>query len=398
MGKNILMISGEASGDLHGSSLIRALKRLAPSVSIKGMGGEKMMGEGLTGIDSTRLSVVGIVEVFSKFAGIIKAFSRLKRLLNDEKFDCVVLIDYPDFNLRFAAEAKKKGVPVVYYISPQVWAWRKKRIYRIARLVDRMLVVFPFEEPIYREAGVQVEYIGHPLTTEAVCAVTKEEARQELGVAPDKTTVAILPGSRTEEIKRHIRPMLDAVALVSERLGGGKSVEALLPASSGIEDGFLGELLKGSRVTVKVVRKKTYTALRASDAAVVSSGTATLETALIGTPMVIAYILSPISYFLARMLVGVKFIGLPNIVAGRSVVPELIQKDATAENIARELLDILKNPSRRKAILQGYEEIKRGLSAGAPPDSTNGPDGGSAPERAARAVYRLIEAKGVAAD
>lgn len=377
------MISGEASGDLYGGSLINALKRLSPSIKIKGMGGERMRLEGLEGMDSTALSVVGIVEVTRKLYRIVKAFSELKKLLQSERFDCVVLIDYPDFNLKFARAAKKAGVPVVYYISPQVWAWRKRRIHEISRVVDRMLVVLPFEETLYRKAGVSVEYVGHPLIKEAVCNMTKEEAKRELGISPDRTAISILPGSRTEEVRRHLKPMADGVRLLQRRLKTGISV--LLPAAPGIEEGLLKDILKDCPLDVKAFCAKTYTVLRASDAAVVASGTATLEAALIGTPMVIIYGVSPITYLLGKMLIGVEFIGLPNIIAGRKVVPELVQKDATAQRIEEELLSILEDPQRRDAMREGYEGIRRELGGGT---------GETAPERAARAICRFIGAGG----
>ncbi len=376
MVKNILMISGEASGDLHGSSLIKALKRIAPSVSVKGMGGRRMREAGLEGIDSTKLSVVGIVEVFTRFSDILHAFSELKNLLCRESFDCVVLIDYPDFNLRFAKVAKKKGVPVVYYISPQVWAWRRNRIYKIAKLVDKMLVVFPFEEPLYRKVGVDVEYVGHPLVGEAVCNKTKEEARAALGVPAGRTVVAVLPGSRVEEIRRHLDPMVRGVELFQKEAWA--PVEVLLPAAEGVERAFLDELLRECPLEVRIIRRNTYTALRAADAAVVASGTATLETALVGTPMLIVYRVSPLSYLIGRLLIGVDNIGLPNIVCGKRIVPELIQNEVTPENIARELSGILRDPERRRTMEEGYKEVRgklRGLSA---------------PERAAAAVCNLV--------
>ena len=198
MGRKILIISGEASGDLHGASLIEALKRISPSIEIKGMGGEKMRRAGLEGLDSTRLSVVGIAEVLKKLPAIRAAFKELAKMLERERFDCVVLIDFPDFNLRFAKEARKRNVPVVYYISPQVWAWRSGRIKDVARLVTKMLVIFPFEEELYKKSGVDAAYVGHPLSQIAACGITKAAARAELGLGNDYPVVALLPGSRVE--------------------------------------------------------------------------------------------------------------------------------------------------------------------------------------------------------
>ncbi len=376
MSKSVFMISGEESGDLHGATLIRALKARLPDLTVKGMGGERMRGAGLTGLDSRDVSVVGIIEVFEKTPGILKAYRRLKRVLKGERFDAVILIDFPDFNLRFAKEARGLGIPVIYYISPQVWAWRKNRIKKIARLVDKMLVVFPFEVKLYEEAGVNVEYVGHPLRDTVSCPLTKAEARASLGLEEEGTVITILPGSRTAEVRRHLDPMLGAAALIEDGLAG--TVLFLICAADSIKDAELRGMVEGSPVKVNVVREKMYTALRASDAAIAASGTATLETALIGVPMVIVYSMSPVTYGIARVLVGIEQIGLPNIVAGRSVVKELIQNDATPENIAGEILEILKDPRKKDDMICGYKEIKEGLG------------GGHAAEKAAAAIIKII--------
>jgi lipid-A-disaccharide synthase len=376
MSKSVFMISGEESGDLHGATLIRALKARLPDLTVKGMGGERMRGAGLTGLDSRDISVVGIIEVFEKTPGILKAYRSLKRLLKSERFDAVILIDFPDFNLRFAKEARGLGIPVIYYISPQVWAWRKNRIKKIARLVDKMLVVFPFEVKLYEEAGVDVEYVGHPLRDTVSCPLTKTEARASLGLDEEGTVITILPGSRTAEVRRHLDPMLSAAALIEGGLAG--KVMFLVCAADSIKDAELRGMVEGSPVKVNVVREKMYTALRASDAAIAASGTATLETALIGVPMVIVYSMSPVTYGIARVLVGIERIGLPNIVAGRSVVKELIQNDATPENIAGEILEILKDPKKKDDMICGYKEIREGLG------------GGHAAEKAAAAIIKII--------
>jgi lipid-A-disaccharide synthase len=342
------------------------------------MGGEKMRAAGLEGVDSTPLSVVGIVEVLEKFPKIRRAFGELKDLLYNERFDCVVLIDYPDFNLRFARQAKKRGIPIIYYISPQVWAWRKNRVNEIARLVDKMLVVFPFEVPLYRDAGVDVEYVGHPLADLAVSNMTKARAREVLGINKESVCVSLLPGSRSSEVRRLLGPMLRALGSLEGRLG--HKLEVLLPAADTVEDSLLDELLRNSREDIKILRGRMHEALRASDAAVVASGTATLETALIGTPMVIAYRVSLISYLIGRLLIEVDYVGLPNIVAGKKVVPELIQNEATPENIAEELFNILNDKKRRETMVDALSGIRGELG------------GHGAAEKAAAAVYRMISA------
>lgn len=376
MDKSILMVSGEESGDLHGAALIRALKKLVPGgLNVAGMGGWRMKEEGLVGLDSREVSVVGVVEVASRLPKILRSMSALKRQLRGERFDAVVLIDFPDFNLRIAKEARRLGVPVIYYISPQVWAWRKGRLKKIARLVNKMLVVFPFEYYIYREAGVDVEYVGHPLADTVRCDLTREEARAALGLGESVRVVSLLPGSRTGEVKRLICPMAGAARIISEKLDG-KAV-FLLPAARSIEDGLFNAALKDGKADIRVVRGRMYEALRASDAAVVASGTATLETALIGTPMVIVYKMAPVSYGIARALVNLSHAGLPNIVAEREVVPELLQDEASPENIAGKVLSMLEGP-RREEMLRGYDQIRKSLGRG------------GAAEKAARAIYNLI--------
>ncbi len=370
------MISAEASGDLHGSSLIKEIKKIDPSVRIRGMGGQKMLQAGLEGIDSSQLAVVGLQEVAEKLIDIVRTYRRLKRLLYEERFHCVVLIDYPEFNLRFARLARKRGVPVVYYISPQVWAWRRGRIRKIARVVDKMLVVFPFEETIYREAGVDVEYVGHPLAEKATLNLSKDEARKGLALKKDAVVVSILAGSRTDEVKKLLAPMLEGVRLFKEGLQ--RDVDILIPVADTIGDELVKEELMATDTEARIVRGRLYEALRASDIAVVTSGTATLETALVGTPMIIVYRVSPLSYLVGRLLVGVEYIGLPNIVAGEGVVPELIQEDVTPEKIAAQMFRIFTDDKVRAHMLERFGYIRNALSKD-----------GSAPERAAQIIYRI---------
>ena len=371
----ILMVSGEASGDLHGTSLIEALKELEPSIDIRGMGGDSMIDAGLKGINSTELSVVGITEVAAKLPVIFKAYNQLKALLKRERFDAVVLIDYPDFNLRFAKAAAKTNVPIIYYISPQVWAWRKSRINLIKRVIDKMLVILPFEETIYRDAGVPVEYVGHPLCEKTSGALTKDEAREKLSLNKDKTVVALLPGSRTEEVKRLLPPMLKGLKL----LGDAKELEILLPAADTISDALLKEILRNSPLDIRVIRKDLTSVVRAADCAIVASGTATLEVALLGTPMVIIYKVSTTSYMLGRLLINLDNIGLPNIIAKERVVTELIQNDVTPENIAREVTFLLKDNTRIEAVKKGYARIRETLKVDGPANT-----------RAARAILKII--------
>ena len=362
MARSLFIISGEESGDMHGAALMEALKRLAPDMRFGGMGGARMREAGLIGLDSRELSVVGLVEVAEKLPAILRAYAGLKRRLKSERPDAVVLIDFPDFNLRFASVARRLGIPVIYYISPQVWAWRKGRVKKIARLVDRMLVVFPFEVPIYEKAGVPVEYVGHPLAGRVWSKAAREEARRELGIPEEGAVVALLPGSRTGEVRRILGPLLKAGEIIEKRLG--EKVRFVLPAADSIDLPLIDGFLRESALSVTVVRGRMHQALRAADAAAVASGTATLETALAGTPMVIVYRVSYVSYRIGKMILGNISIGLPNIVAGRKVVPELIQDAMSPEGVAAEVVSILKDGAKREAMLRGFDEIRESLGRG----------------------------------
>ncbi len=363
MGKNILIISGEESGDMHGASLMGALKERMEEVSFFGMGGNKMRAAGLSGLDYKEVSVVGLVEVLKKLGPIRRYLKELKEMLRTEKIDCVVLIDFPDFNLRIAAEAKKLSIPVVYYISPQVWAWRKNRIKKIASLVDKMLVVFPFEEEIYRAEGVDVEFVGHPSADIAKCDMTRDEAKAALGYKRTVSVVSLLPGSRVEEVSQLLKPMADGAVLAGEY--SRWVVQFILHAADNIDEALIEEILGNHPIKkrLQIVRGGArYTALRASDAAMIASGTATLEAVLIGTPMAIVYKLSYISYAIGRFLLRIKYIGLPNILLKKPLVDEILQYKVTKDNIAHEILRLLEAPMEVEHMMEGYKEIQDGLS------------------------------------
>jgi lipid-A-disaccharide synthase len=379
MAKNILIISGEVSGDMHGASLMEAIKERITDVSFFGMGGAKMREAGLKGLDFKEVSVVGLVEVLKKIPEIRARLKELKTMIKAENIDLVVLIDFPDFNLRVAAEAKKLGIPVAYYISPQVWAWRKGRIKKIAALVDKMLVILPFEEELYRAEGVDVEFVGHPLADTAVCDLTLKEAKAELGYKHTVSVVSILPGSRVEEVTQMLPPMLDGAALAGEY--SRWVVKFILHAADSIEDDLINELIKDHPIknNVQIVRGKTrLTALRASDAAIITSGTATLEALLIGTPMAICYKLSYITYAIARFLLRIKYIGLPNIILNRGCIDELWQHRVNEKEISEVILKLLEAPNEVEHMMEGYKEIQ---------DSLGNP---GASKKAALAVCALI--------
>ncbi len=371
----VMIVAGEASGDLHGGPLAGALRAQRPGISLVGFGGKAMRQAGVdVRFDVARLAVVGLVEVPTHFLAIFSAWRTALSLL-DEGVDALVLIDYPDFNLRLARAAKERGIPVVYYVSPQIWAWRAGRIATIAERVDRMLVVFPFEKKIYDAAGVPCEFVGHPLLDDLrpPSYADRGDYLKLLGLTPAAPTVALLPGSRVKEVTTLLPVMLNALAKLA---GTMPAIQAVLPVAPSLTREWVERQTAGCPVPIRCVEGNLYNLLGAADAAMVASGTATLQVALAGVPMVIVYKVSPLTYALARWLIRIPSVGLVNIVAGETCVPELIQSDASPERLTAEVLRLFENRAAR-------EEMKRRLKGVA---SALGEAG--AAERVARAVLR----------
>lgn len=350
------MIAGEASGDLHGSHLVKEMLSLDPTLQFYGVGGKKMKNEGVELIaDSKEMAVVGITEVLLKLKRIYQIYRKLKNSLTSNSPSLVILIDYPDFNLRFAREAKKKNIPIVYYISPQVWAWRKGRIKKIGRLIKKMIVIFPFEKKIYEEAQIDVDFVGHPLLDSIRSQFSREEAFQQFSLSSGVTTIGLLPGSRMNEVKRHLPPMIEAIPLISKQIN---PVQFIIPVAPGLDLGEVQNLVGSKRENIRVVENNTYDVMRISDVVIVASGTATIEAAIMGAPMIVVYRVSPLTYLLGKMLIKVKNIGMVNIIAGKTVVPELIQKDVTPEKITSAVVQILENPSKQEEIKKELNRLK----------------------------------------
>jgi lipid-A-disaccharide synthase len=374
--KNILVVTGETSGDHHGALVVRALKEIDRSVHVYGIGGEELSSAGMDILYHSRnLSVVGILEVFSRAFHILKAFSSIRKEFRRSPPALVLLIDYPDFNLRIAKIAKKHNVPVLYYISPQIWAWRRGRAKKISRIVDRMAVIFPFEAPLYEKVGLDVHFVGHPLLDQEVKLLARPQALKAFDLEEGRPIIGLLPGSRKGEIDRMFPPMLEAAELISRQVPSARFVLALAP---GINAGSVENLVMQKKVPVKVVSNSFYQVLDICDLALVVSGTATLETALMGSPMVIIYKVSPLTYLIGRLLIRVDCIGLANIVAGKKVVPELIQGEVTPQKIAEEALNILNDPQRMETMKTELSFIKKAL----------GEKGAS--QRVARMAYEMI--------
>ncbi len=357
--RTVLIVAGEASGDLHGASLVHEMKALDPSLAFCGVGGKKLEAEGVRLVaHSSEMAVVGLTEVFSKLRHIVGVFFRLRKMLRQEKPHLLILIDYPDFNLPLASAAKRAGVKVFYYISPQVWAWRKNRIHRIRRIVDRMAVILPFEKAVYADMGFAVDFVGHPLLDSVKRTCTREEATAAFGLRDTWPTVALLPGSREKEVTSLLPEMLGAAEILARDF---EKAQFVLPLADTVEPGLVEKIIRRHSVPVTVIPGRMYDAVGTSDVAMVASGTATLETALLETPMVIAYRISPLTAAVGKRFIRVNHIGLANIIAGRTVVPELVQDDATASRMAEEVKAILSDRERYESIRKDLSELRKKL-------------------------------------
>jgi len=357
--RTVLIVAGEASGDLHGAHLVREMKAIDPSLSFCGVGGRNLEAEGVRLVArSSEMAVVGLTEVFSKLRFIAGVYFRLRGMLRAGKQDLVILIDYPDFNLRLASEAKRAGVPVFYYISPQVWAWRRNRIHRIRQVVDRMAVILPFEKEVYAEMGVDVDFVGHPLLDAVNRSRSRTEALAAFGLRDARPIVALLPGSREKEVTSLLPEMAGAAGILVRDFPGTQFV---LPLAETVDPALVQDILRGHAAPVTVLPGQMYDAVGISDAAMVASGTATLETALLGTPMVIAYRISPLTAAVGRRVIRVKHIGLVNLIAGKTLVPELVQDDANAARLAAEVKAILADRQRSDVMRSELAAIRRKL-------------------------------------
>lgn len=337
--KKVLIIAGEASGDLHAAALVREARSIDPDVTFFGVGSARMRKAGVMLLaDASEISVVGITEVLAHIGSIYRVYAALRDYLRTERPALLILVDFPDFNLMVGKVAKRLGIPILYYISPQIWAWRKGRIRTIAGLVHTMIVLFPFEAELYRREGVDVRFVGHPLVDSVRSEFGTEEARQRIGLDPRRKTVAILPGSRKKEIKTHLETMLGATRLLA---GRHEELQFVLPVAPTLSREYVRSFTDRCPVPVNLVEGRVYDALRASDAAIVVSGTATLETGLMGVPMVVIYRVSRLTAILVKLLASYDHVGLVNIVANRRIVPELIQEAVTAENISNAVSAIL---------------------------------------------------------
>jgi len=330
-----MIIAGEASGDMYGARLVEEAHRLDSSVRFFGIGGQAMRAAGVeTLVDSKEMAVMGLVEVVAHFGVIYRAFRLMESLLKRQKPDLLILIDYPGFNLRLAAKAKKAGVKVLYFITPQVWAWHASRAKKIARLVDHAAVILPFEVPIFENEGLATTFVGHPLLDMAVPSMSRGEAQQQFGLAAGRRTIGLFPGSRRREINALLPVMLESAALLRERFD---DLQFILPLAHGLDRGIVDACLSASDVDVTVIEGRNYDVIQVCDLIIATSGTVTMEIALFGVPMVIVYKMAPLTYAIGRRLVQVEHAGICNIIADERVVPELIQHEAEPASIFAEV-------------------------------------------------------------
>jgi lipid-A-disaccharide synthase len=360
MSETVMIVTGETSGELYGSLLARSLKNRFPELSIIGIGGERMRDAGVELIAGVTSSF-GISEVLSSLRAVRETFRKATEALTHYEARVLVLIDYPDFNLRLARKARKSNVKILYYVSPQVWAWRKKRVKKIAKLVDRMAVILPFEEKIYAREGLDCEFVGHPVYDEIrEMKIDRKEVRKELGLSDEVPVLSLLPGSRPHEIDKLLPVILEVVREFKSEFRG---YQFCVPFAPNTDTEYYKTMIEALEQEGAVINKgEAVKVLSVSDVAVIASGTASLQAALLGIPAVVIYKLFPLTYALGRLLVKVKHISLVNLLSGEAVVKELIQSDVNPREIVKELREIIKNPGHREKMLKAYADIKRQFS------------------------------------
>jgi lipid-A-disaccharide synthase len=361
MAGKIVIVTGEVSGDIYGGLLAAEILKLDPSIRITGVGGDKMRAAGVdTFLDSNDLSVVGFWEAVIRLGRLHKALRAVKRHIRMVKPDLVVFIDYPGMNLRLAKYASKQGIRVMYYISPQVWAWGRNRVGIIRENVDKMVVILPFEVEFYKKEGVDVSYVGHPLIDIVKPELTRQAFLEKMGFSGDHRLITLMPGSRSQEIRNHMGPLLETARYLRDRFPDMRFVVVSLPASEEI----VSAETESSGLNVAVTSSYGYEALKYSDLAIACSGTATLEAALLATPMIVIYKLALFSWALGRLIVKVPYISLANLIAGGQVVPEFLQAAVDPEVLAEEAASILTDRKRREGMVEKLAEVRDRLGAG----------------------------------
>jgi lipid-A-disaccharide synthase len=375
----LLISCGEPSGDLYAGALVRELRGLDPGIAVSGLGGPELAAAGGRLLQDYRgLAVTGLTEAIAKVPKSYAAIRRLVAAARAERPDALVVIDFPDFNVPLAKRIKRLGIPIVYYISPQIWAWRARRLTTIRKIADLVLVIFPFEADIYRGRDVPVEFVGHPLVDFARPSMSPESFLNKLGLSATSPTVALLPGSRPNEVERILPDLVRAASRIHVGIPSAQFIVARAPS---LDDRLFAGLPGGSNLSLVVVEGDTDTVLASADVALTASGTATVQSALHDTPMVIVYRVSPLTYQLGRRLVSVDMIGMVNLIAGEMIVPELIQDAFTPQAVADQALSMLSDSTRRARIREGLARVRAKLG------------GPGASRRAAEAVLKIAAAR-----
>ncbi len=373
--ERVMIVSGESSGELYGALLAKALKAGNPGIDIIGVGGERMEASGVSLISRIAGSF-GIIEALKTYGEIKRTFKKVASALKSFNPQVLVLIDYPDFNMRVAREAKRLGIKVLYYVSPQVWAWREGRVKTIGTMVDKMAVILPFEDEIYKNAGIPCEFVGHPIMDEIREVINeygadlrsadiKAKVKEELGLTPDKPVITLMPGSRMHEIKKLIPVMADVIMTLKERYPDYQFAIPVAPNLSSKALSIINEELKTVSDRSLIITRNSIKTLLSSDIAVIASGTSALQAAFIGVPMVVVYKLSPLTYFIGRLIVKVRHISLANVLLDKSVkddsglrIKELLQDKADKDNIIEELTEIMKNIRYREEIAAQLNKVR----------------------------------------
>ncbi|HKN85334.1 MAG TPA: lipid-A-disaccharide synthase [Nitrospiraceae bacterium] len=354
----ILIITGEASGDLHGANLAIAIKALSPDAALVGVGGARMQAAGVNVVEGIgHLDIIGLIGP-SAVRAVVHRLKTVRRLLQTEAWDAVVLIDNPGLNFHFARIAKKAGHRVVYYIAPQLWAWRPGRMRWMQRRVDHVIVTLPFEEPLYRAAGVPCTFVGHPLLDAVEPCYDRVELRKQFGLESSAPVIGLLPGSRVGEVQLILPVLLQTMARLARLYPG---LQVIMAQAGTIQDSLVNQLLASSPVNIRVVKHQPNEVMAAADVLLIASGTATLQAALVGTPMIIVYRAPKLTFWLARQLVRVKWIGLANLIAGRSIVPEVLQDEVTPERLTEEASHLLRDRTAYRQMQKALEEVRASL-------------------------------------
>lgn len=355
----LLLVTGEASGDIHGAKLALALRELEPTITLLGVGGGHMAQAGVQLLpDIVRVDAMGVPGFHQLWVGW-KTLRKLSALVKHTRFDAIVLIDSPGMNLRLAKVGAKASQTIIYYIAPQVWAWGRRRLHLIRKVIMLILAILPFEEAYFRKEGIACNYVGHPLLDDLAESYDVRQERKAFGLKPEQMVIGLLPGSRTKEVQDLLPTLLEACHIIQRHY---PELQCILAQADSLQDSLLEQLLRGSSF-VKIIKGKPNEVMAASDLVLVASGTATLQAALIGTPMVVVYRISPLTYQIGKRLVTIPYIGLVNILAGTELVPEIIQERATGHNIAQEALAILGDSTRQRVMKEKFQVLRKSLGS-----------------------------------